>query len=163
MKPPLAVVLIALAGCIPLVACARPMGGAGEHVGPTVSTHLMFQGAADDAIQLYRDVFPDFIVEEVELHGEGELAGKVRMARVNFAQHSLIIFDSPPVHPFTFTPAMSLFVELDDADELTEAFEILSTDGEVMMPLADYGFGPLFGWLQDRYGVSWQLSLTPNE
>jgi len=163
MKPLGAVVFIVLAGCIPLSGCARPIGGAGERAGPTVSTHLMFQGAADDAIQLYQDVFPDFVVTRQDLHEEGELAGKVRTAHVDFAQHSIIIFDSPPVHPFTFTPAMSLFVELKDADELTEAFEILSTDGAVMMPLADYGFSPLFGWLQDRYGVSWQLSLKPDE
>jgi predicted 3-demethylubiquinone-9 3-methyltransferase (glyoxalase superfamily) len=125
----------------------------------SVSTHLMFQGAAGDAIELYETVFPEFVVQSQEQHDSGEMKGKVQRANVRFGEHSLIIFDSPPVHNFSFTPAMSLFVEFEDAERLRQAFEILSTDGTVAMPLDDYGFSPLFGWLQDKYGVSWQLSL----
>jgi predicted 3-demethylubiquinone-9 3-methyltransferase (glyoxalase superfamily) len=125
----------------------------------SVSTHLMFQGAAGEALELYESVFPEFIVQTQELHDDGDMKGEVRLAHVRFGDHDLIIFDSPPVHDFTFTPAMSLFVELDDADRLKQAFESLSENGAVTMPLDDYGFSPLFGWLQDRYGVSWQLSL----
>lgn len=136
-----------------LVACS------GERPMASVSTHLMFQGSAGEAIELYRSVFPEFVVHRQELHESGEMKGKVRLAHVRFGDQSLIIFDSPPVHDFTFTPSMSLFVELDDAERLRQAFEILSEGGEVAMPLADYGFSPLFGWLQDKYGVSWQLSL----
>jgi predicted 3-demethylubiquinone-9 3-methyltransferase (glyoxalase superfamily) len=129
----------------------------------SVSTHIMFQGAAHEAIELYVSVFDDFVVESKELHDDGEMEGKLRLARVKFANHDLMIFDSPPVHNFTFTPAMSLFVEFDDADKLRAAFETLSDGGEVAMPLGDYGFSPLFGWLQDRYGLSWQLSLTSQD
>lgn len=125
----------------------------------SVSTHLMFQGAADEAIELYGSVFPEFVVRRREPHDSGDMKGRVRLAHVNFADHDLIIFDSPPVHGFRFTPAMSLFVEFDDPDRLRRAFELLSEGGEVAMPLDDYGFSPLFAWLQDRYGVSWQLSL----
>jgi predicted 3-demethylubiquinone-9 3-methyltransferase (glyoxalase superfamily) len=129
----------------------------------SVSTHLMFQGAAGDAIALYRSIFPEFIVQRQELHDDSEMEGKVRLAYVRFGDHDLIIFDSPPVHNFTFTPAMSLFVEFDNPDQLRKAFEILSENGKVAMPLDDYGFSPLFGWLQDRYGVSWQLNLKSKE
>jgi len=123
----------------------------------------MFQGAAGEAIALYQSVFPEFIVQRQELHDNGDMKGKVRLAYVKFADHSLIIFDSPPVHNFTFTPAMSLFVEFDDAAQLRQAFDILSEDGEVPMPLDNYGFSPLFGWLLDRHGVSWQLNLKGEE
>lgn len=129
----------------------------------SVSTHLMFQGAAHEALELYESVFDDFVVQREELHGSGELEGKVRLAHVKFASHDLIIFDSPPVHDFTFTPAMSLFVEFDDPEVLKSAFEALSEGGEIAMPLDDYGFSSLFGWFQDRYGVSWQLSLIDQE
>jgi predicted 3-demethylubiquinone-9 3-methyltransferase (glyoxalase superfamily) len=125
----------------------------------TVSTHLMFQGDAHDAIELYASIFDEFVVGERTLHEEGENEGRLQLARVTFAGHELIIFDSPPVHNFTFTPAMSLFVEFDEADQLRQAFEVLSEGGEIAMPLDDYGFSPLYGWVQDRYGVSWQLSL----
>jgi predicted 3-demethylubiquinone-9 3-methyltransferase (glyoxalase superfamily) len=151
MKSVLSLILVILAG------------SSGGGMATSVSTHLMFQGAAGEAIELYKSVFPEFIVQRQELHDSGEMKGKVRLAYVKFGNHDLIIFDSPPVHNFTFTPAMSLFVEFEDADRLKQAFEILSEDGEVAMPLNNYDFSPLFGWLQDQYGVSWQLSLKNEE
>lgn len=129
----------------------------------SVSTHLMFQGTAEPAIELYESVFSDFKVIEKELHDSGDMEGKLRLANVEFADHKLIIFDSPPVHDFTFTPATSLFVEFDNAEALKRAFDLLSEGGEVAMPLDDYGFSPLFGWLQDRFGVSWQLTLNDDQ
>jgi uncharacterized glyoxalase superfamily protein PhnB len=45
------------------------------------------------------------------------------------------------------------------AEELDTAFATLSVGGKVSMPTADYGFGKRFGWLADRFGVSWQLHL----
>lgn len=147
---------------MPTFAFIAMMGWSGGVMAISVSTHLMFQGAAEDAIELYASVFPDFSVHEKQLHESGTMKGRVRLANVRFANHDLIIFDSPPVHDFTFTPAISLFVEFDSAEELKRAFELLSEGGEVAMPLDDYGFSPLFGWLQDRFGVSWQLSLNDN-
>lgn len=139
------------------------LGIPGGLMAQSVSTHIMFQGAAHDAIELYASIFDEFDVQERELHDNGEMKGKVRLAKVKFAGHDLIIFDSPQVHNFTFTPAMSLFVEFNDSAQLREAFEALSEGGEVAMPLDDYGFSPLFGWTQDRFGVSWQLSLLEEE
>jgi predicted 3-demethylubiquinone-9 3-methyltransferase (glyoxalase superfamily) len=63
--------------------------------------------------------------------------------------------DSAGPHRFTFTPAISLVVECDREDELDAA------DGAtVLMPLQAYDFSPRFGWQQDRFGVTWQLSLV---
>jgi len=129
----------------------------------SVSTHLMFFGTANDAMELYRSEFEQFVVRDVQRYGkaDGEMAGKIKSASVDFAGHVLIIIDSPPVHDFTFTPAMSLFVDFENAALLDHAFEVLSGEGKVFMPLDDYGFSPRFGWVQDRFGVSWQLNLKP--
>ena len=135
----------------------------GGSMATSVSTHLMFQGTAHDAVELYRLVFPTFVVQRQELHEEGEQEGKLRLAHVKFSDHDLIVFDSAPVHDFTFTPSMSLFVEFDDEQALRHAFETMAEGGAVAMPLGDYGFSPLFGWLQDRHRVSWQLSLKRTE
>jgi predicted 3-demethylubiquinone-9 3-methyltransferase (glyoxalase superfamily) len=126
-----------------------------------VKTHIMFQGHAQKAIDLYASVFNDFKVGEIVRYGEGEQvsAGSFKLANVSFAGHELIIFDSPPMHDFTFTPSMSIFVDLDTESELENAFEKLSQDGKVMMPLDNYGFSKQYGWLADRFGVSWQLNL----
>ncbi len=125
-----------------------------------VKTHIMFQGDAQKAVDLYSSIFKDFNVSNVERYGEGEqlAAGAFKMANVSFAGHDFLIFDSPPVHDFSFTPSMSIFVDFDTADELETAFAKLSEDGQVMMPLDDYGFSQRYGWVTDHFGVSWQLN-----
>ena len=55
---------------------------------------------------------------------------------------------------------MSLFVECEDDAELSRVFAVLSEGGQVLMPLDDYGFSTRFGWVADRFGVSWQLNLA---
>ncbi len=129
-----------------------------------VKTHIMFQGRAEDAVNLYSSVFKDFHVNKVERYGEGEpvAAGAFKLAQVSFSGHDLMILDSPPVHDFSFTPSISLFVDFETQGDLDAAFAELSKDGEVMMPLGDYGFSARYGWIADRYGVSWQLNL-PND
>lgn len=129
----------------------------------SVKTHVMFQGAADEAVELYASVFPEFDVRESDRYEKGDMVGQLRTAQVVFAGHELIVFNSPPMHDFSFTPSMSLFVEFDDADALKQAFDALCEDGQVAMPLDDYGFSSLFGWCQDRFGLSWQLSLVGDE
>lgn len=68
------------------------------------------------------------------------------------------IFDSPVPHEWDFTPGVSLFVTCDGREELEKLYASLLDGGAAMMPLDDYGFGP-FGFVPDRYGVSWQLAL----
>ena len=126
-----------------------------------VKTHMMFQGDAKKAVDLYSAAFKDFEVGEIESYEEGEQVteGLFKLANISFAGHELIIFDSPPVHDFSFSPSMSIFVDFDTRDELEAAFAKLSEDGKIMMPLDNYGFSNRFGWIADRYGVSWQLNL----
>jgi predicted 3-demethylubiquinone-9 3-methyltransferase (glyoxalase superfamily) len=69
-----------------------------------------------------------------------------------------IFIDSPVKHAFSFTPAVSLFVDCTTRDELESAFSTLSSGGQVLMPLDNYGFSTRFGWCADRFGVSWQLN-----
>jgi predicted 3-demethylubiquinone-9 3-methyltransferase (glyoxalase superfamily) len=127
---------------------------------PKVATHLMFSGEASAAMDLYASVFPEFRVERIERYGAGEPGpeGTVKRADAALHGHTLIVIDSPVKHAFTFTPAMSLFVDFQTRDELESAFATLSSGGQVFMPLNDYGFSKRFGWCADRFGVSWQLN-----
>ena len=61
---------------------------------------------------------------------------------------------------FTFTPAISLFVSCADKAKIAHYFTVLAEGGQVLMPLDTYPFSPKFGWVQDRFGVSWQLSAS---
>lgn len=127
----------------------------------SVTTFLMFEGAAEEAMNLYVSLFPDSHLGEITRHGPeaGAAAGTVYKAELTLAGHRLRCFDSPGKHAFTFTPAISLFVDCADAAEFEQAFQRLSDGGSLLMPPDDYGFSTRFAWLSDRWGVSWQLNL----
>lgn len=54
---------------------------------------------------------------------------------------------------------MSLYVHCDTEEEIDALFAQLARDGQIFMPLDRYPLSAKFGWLSDRFGVSWQLSL----
>ncbi|MGA9275887.1 VOC family protein [Ilumatobacter sp.] len=125
-------------------------------------TFLTFQdGAATGALDLYRDVFDDFEILEIEPYGpEGPGPdGTIKAARFRLAGSEFSCADSPITHGWGFTPAVSLWIDCDDLDELRRLFDRLSDGGEVFMPLDDYGFSTRFGWVGDPHGVTWQLNL----
>ena len=70
-----------------------------------------------------------------------------------------ICSDSPPIHEWDFTPAVSNFVNCTDEGELQELFTKLAESGNVLMPPNNYGWSQKFAFVEDRLGVSWQLNL----
>ncbi len=127
-----------------------------------VKTHLMFEGHAEEAMNFYVSLFGDSKVEQIERYAPGEMGaeGTVKLASFTLAGRPFLCIDSPVKHAFTFTPAVSLFVECESEAELESVFGRLSEGGAVLMPVGDYGFSARFGWLTDRFGVSWQLNLS---
>lgn len=111
-------------------------------------------------MDLYVSLFPDSEVLESKEYDAGENAGKLQFGKFQLNGRTFVCIDSPVQHDFGFTPAISLFVDCESARELETAFKGLAEGGEVLMPLDDYGFSKRFGWLQDRFGVSWQLNLS---
>ena len=126
-----------------------------------IITHLMFEGAAEEAMNFYISLFAGSLIKQVDRYGPGEAGaeGTVKTATFALAGQDFICIDSPVKHAFTFTPSMSLFVDCESEAELDRVFSQLSAGGEVLMPLDDYGFSTKFGWTKDRFGVSWQLNL----
>jgi predicted 3-demethylubiquinone-9 3-methyltransferase (glyoxalase superfamily) len=106
------------------------------------------------------EAFPDaWIVERSDyIAGADAMSGKVRSATLSIAGTRLRIIDSPVPHGFSFTPAVSLYVELSDEATIFHAFETLAKRGTVLLPIYTYPHSPTYGWLTDRFGVSWQLS-----
>jgi predicted 3-demethylubiquinone-9 3-methyltransferase (glyoxalase superfamily) len=126
-----------------------------------VKPHLMFEGAAEQAMELYMSVFPNSEILDADYYGaDGPGAeGSVKTAVFRLENQKFICIDSPVRHDFTFTPAMSIFVDCGDETELQRAYDMLGEAGKVYMPLDNYGFSRKFGWISDRFGVSWQLNL----
>jgi predicted 3-demethylubiquinone-9 3-methyltransferase (glyoxalase superfamily) len=126
-------------------------------------TFLTFQGgAARAALDLYREVFDDFELIEIDHYGSGDAGpeGTVKVAQFRVAGAEFSCADSPVSHDWGFTPAVSLWVECDDDAELDRLFAALGQGGTTFMPLDDYGFSRRFGWVGDPFGVTWQLNLA---
>jgi predicted 3-demethylubiquinone-9 3-methyltransferase (glyoxalase superfamily) len=120
---------------------------------------LMFQGEAAEALDFWSSALPDLEVLELSRHPAGPQEGQIAAARFRLGGSEWRLFDSPPVHAFTFTPATSIFIDCDDEAQLRRLAAVLSEGGAVMMGLDNYGFSRLFTWIADRFGVSWQLNL----
>ena len=129
-----------------------------------IATFLMFvgdqYGKAEEAMELYVSTFADGRVNEVERRGEDDTDTGIKFASFSIAGRDLVAIDSGAAHQFGFTPAISLLVDFDDRAELDGAHAKLVEGGTELMPLQEYPFSPRFAWVQDRYGVSWQLRLT---
>jgi predicted 3-demethylubiquinone-9 3-methyltransferase (glyoxalase superfamily) len=119
----------------------------------------MFTGEAEAALAHYQRALPALVVENVTRHPDGAMAGKILKAEARLAQLELLVFDSPPAHAFGFTPAISLFIDFTGPQDLEDAFSALSEGGKILMPLDAYGFSRRYGWVEDKFGVSWQLNL----
>lgn len=121
---------------------------------------LMFEGRAEEALNFYISLFPNSAIADLHRYGPGQMGkeGSVYQARFTIGGQTLMCIDSPVKHGFSFTPSFSLFVEVDSEAELRRVFAALSEGGIVRMPLNNYGFSRLFGWTDDRFGVSWQVN-----
>ena len=120
----------------------------------------MLHGNAAEGIDFYLSVFNGASLEEIARYGPGEQApeGTVQHARLRVGGAMLSVIDSAVAQSFSFTPGTSLVVEDDDRGMLQRIWARLSDGGRVLMPLGQYPFSDCFGWVTDRYGVSWQLT-----
>ena len=129
----------------------------------TITPFLIFQdGSAEEAMRFYASLFDDAQIEQITRYGPGGDGpeGSVEQASFRLCGQRFRCFNSPVPHAFGFTPAISFFVTCQSEEEVTDLFKKLSEGGEVLMPLDTYPFSKKFGWLNDRFGVSWQVSLA---
>jgi predicted 3-demethylubiquinone-9 3-methyltransferase (glyoxalase superfamily) len=126
-----------------------------------VTPFLMFQGNAAEAIRFYVSLFPDGKILDDRRYGPGEAGaeGSVKRASFTIGGQRFLCIDSSVKHDFTFTPSTSIFIDCESEEELQRLFGALSDGGKVFMPLAEHGFSRGFGWVSDRFGVSWQINL----
>ncbi|GAB3503352.1 VOC family protein [Emticicia fontis] len=129
------------------------------------TTFLMFVGEqfgkAEEAINFYISLFKDSGIQSIEHFKANEPGGKegtVKLATFTLAAQSYMAIDSGFEHKFTFTPAISIYVNCESEEELETLYKSLSDGGSILMPLGDYGFSKKFGWVADKYGVNWQLN-----
>lgn len=130
-----------------------------------VTPFLMFQdGQAEEAMNFYTSIIEDSQILDILHYGPGEAGDEGTVMQAVFALNGqeFMCIDSNVKHAFTFTPAMSIFVTCDTEEEIDTLYQKLKEDRQALMPLDNYGFSKKFGWVNDRFGVSWQINL-PNQ
>ncbi len=113
-----------------------------DHIYPC----LWFDGNAKEAADFYCSVFKDSKIKtDNGMVVIFELGGQKFMG-----------LNGGPM--FTFNPSVSFFVVCETEEEINIAWEKLSENGSALMPLDKYEWSERYGWIQDRFGVNWQLS-----
>lgn len=131
-------------------------------MGKQIITSLTFQdNNAEKAMNFYVALFDNSKIIHVQRWGkEAPVAeGRIMQATFELDGNLFMCSDSPPVHDWDFTPAVSNYIECDNESELEHLFSGLSKNGTITMPLNNYGFSQKFGWVIDQFGISWQLNL----
>jgi len=127
--------------------------GALEDVGQKYTPCLLYTedqcGRAAEAIELYTSVFsPSKVVGVLPYaEGDGDIIGNVKHAQFRLGDRVMMAMDSSLTHGFTFTEGVSLVVPCDTQEEIDHYWDRLS----------EGGYQSNCGWLQDRFGVSWQI------
>lgn len=129
---------------------------------PTITPTLMFSGKAEEAMKFYVSVFRNSQIMEVHRWLAGEPGGEGKIKHAMFALDGQVFrcMDSGVKHDFTFTPSTSFFVNCTTEQQLDTLYAALSKDGKVLTPLGKHPFAKKYAWVDDRFGVSWQLYLA---
>lgn len=120
---------------------------------------LWFDHQAEEATNFYVSIFENGEVQRIDHHGENGMGepGTVMSTTFRIADQEFMTINGGPY--FSLTPAVSYFVTCRDEAEVERVWTALSDGGGVLMPLGEYPFSKKFGWTNDKYGVSWQVSL----
>jgi predicted 3-demethylubiquinone-9 3-methyltransferase (glyoxalase superfamily) len=139
-----------------------------------ITPNLWFDGNAQEAANFYVSAFPGSrilsttyypnSVEEGLADFQLDLAGDVLTIEFELGHQTFVAINAGP--DFKINPSISFMVNFDPAEDnqaqahLEDLWQKLSDGGQVLMPLEEYPFSKLYGWVKDRFGLTWQLILT---
>jgi predicted 3-demethylubiquinone-9 3-methyltransferase (glyoxalase superfamily) len=127
---------------------------------------LWFDNQAEEAAKFYTSLFPNSKIGTIARYGESGAkaarreVGSVMTITYTLDGHEFMGLNGGPM--FTFSPAVSFFVMCDSVKKVDDLWNALSRGGTAMMPLDKYPWSERYGWLNDRFGVSWQLICQDN-
>jgi predicted 3-demethylubiquinone-9 3-methyltransferase (glyoxalase superfamily) len=128
-----------------------------------ITPFLWFNNQAEEAVNFYTSTFKNSQTKFVTHYGaeaanaSGMPEGTVMTVGFQIEGQEFAAINGGPI--FSITPAISFFVSCQTTQEIDALWEKLAKGGTVMMPLDKYPFSEKYGWIQDKYGVSWQLIL----
>jgi predicted 3-demethylubiquinone-9 3-methyltransferase (glyoxalase superfamily) len=125
--------------------------------------HLWFDTEAKEAAELYTSLFPQSRITNVTTLRDTP-SGDCDIVSFELAGFELMSISAGPL--FKFNPSISFMLNFDPAQDprarenLDTVWDKLSAGGTPLMPLDKYPFSERYGWIQDRYGLTWQLILS---
>ncbi|WP_316830881.1 VOC family protein [Pedobacter aquatilis] len=128
-----------------------------------IKIHLWFDNQAKEAAAFYTSLLPHSKINFIS-QIQNTPSGDCDIVDFEIAGQPFMAISAGP--HFKFNPSISLFLNFDPskddkaADQLDEVWNKLADGGKVLMPLDKYPFSKHYGWVQDRFGLSWQLILS---
>ena len=119
---------------------------------------ITIEKRAQEALDFYSSVFPSFSLISLNHHAEPhhEL---VMLAVFSIRDQEIMMSDSFVAHEWNINPGISFFIGLDSENEVDTLSKLLEEEGKIHMPPNDYGFSKRFAWVEDKFGVNWQLNV----
>ena len=119
-----------------------------------ITPHLWFDNNAEEAAKFYTSIFKDSKLKNVTtLHNTP--SGTVEIFTVEVLGQEFTLISAGPL--FKFNPSVSFLVACSTKEEVDELWKKLSEGGTALMDLGEYPFSEKYGWIQDKYGLSWQI------
>ncbi len=119
-----------------------------------ITPHLWFDKEAKAAAQFYTSVFKDSTIKNTSILHDTP-SGSVDIVTIEILGQEFTLLSAGPL--FKFNPSVSFLVACETKDEVDALWEKLSEGGMALMDLGEYPFSERYGWVQDRYGLSWQV------
>lgn len=129
-----------------------------------IATHLWFDTEAKEAAEFYTATFGRGSRVNFVRTLDGTPSGSVDIVDFHVLDHHFQAISAGPL--FKFNPSISFMVNFDPSQDpeakqhLDAVWAALAAGGKALMPLDRYPFSERYGWIEDKYGVSWQLILT---
>lgn len=119
-----------------------------------ITTHLWFDREALEAADFYTSTFKDSRIKNKSMI-HNTPSGSVDIVTVELLGQEFTLISAGPL--FRFNPSISFLVACKTKNEVNALWKKLSREGTALMELGEYPFSEKYGWVQDKYGVSWQL------
>lgn len=119
--------------------------------------HLWYDKEAKEAALFYISLFDQSKLVNTTIL-EDTPSGDAETVSFELAGQQFSAISAGPY--FSFNPSFSLMVACTTVEEVDTKWKALSEGGTELMPLGEYPFCKRYGWIQDRYGLSWQLMLV---
>lgn len=134
-----------------------------KRTGKKIITCLWFDSEAGEAVEFYTGVFGNSGSGRRIHYGKtgqkihGQPPGKLSTVEFWIENHHFVGLNGGP--HFKLNPSVSIFVLCETQPEVETYVERLSTSGKILMPLGEYEWSQSYAWIQDKYGLNWQIMM----